>query len=658
MMHDSEFFEGELQDVVSSREGLYTYPGGLDLRPGHPFHNELLEKLLSRARASKEVMQRRYSSWRKVDNTLNIFIPKDKEEEEVKRADSRKPVSIVVPASFATLKTLMAYSNASFLADSPAFRYSGIGPEDQGGAMLLERIVELQVQHSRARLNLMTMFRDGFTYGFGAVTPIWEILHSKRTEVVEETFFNSLLSVLSPTGGKKRQKKNVTYEGNRIDNINPYTYLPDPNVPIQDVQKGEFVGWITRSNRFAILEREENNKDNFFNAKFVRYAGNGTSSLMRDSSGGDQNADLSRADGSYSPGQTRTNRQHLNPVDEMPIFINLIPKEWKLSSKETPEKWFFMVAADRVIIAAKPLPHDHNLFPVVINAPDFDGYGVTPTSRMEVIYGLQGIADWFINSRMANVRKSNNDMLIFDPQKLNTYDMERPGPGKLVRARMTAWGGSIKDAIYQVPVQDITKNHMSDLTQIESLMRSVSGASDAAQGVLAGKKERISAEETRQVGSGTLSRLESSSLVTSIMAMDALAFMLGSQTQQYMSQEQYVQMAGRGEKELRDTFDNDEDQQFVGPLDISIDFDVIAHDGKVVDAEHIGTWMRLFEIIQGDATGQLAKQFDTKRIFNHIAGLTGVKNLRDFEIKIQPDEQVAQQVQAGNLAPIGGLPNG
>ncbi len=638
----------DLRDSVDSLDNAYTYPKGLDLRPGHEFHSRLLAKLMSRAKASKEVMQRRYSSWRKIDQTLSGFINLDQEEKNIKREDERRPVSIVVPSSFATLDTLMAYVRATFLSNSPIFKYEGTGPEDSIGAMLLENIVEQQMLHSNSRLNLDIMFRDGFCYGFGVTTPIWETIHSFRREVVEESFVSSLFNrfgIRNPTGAKTRVRKSITYEGNRIDNINPYMYLPDPNVPIQDVQKGEFVGWLNRSNRFRILERESSNKENFFNALYIKFLGNATSKLTRDQFGTPQNANLSSSSSSST---------ELSPVDEMVMFINLIPEEWNLSSRTTPEKWFFMVAGDRIITAARPMPHDHNLFPVAVNSPDYDGYSVTPVSKMEVIYGMQGIVDWMMNSHIANVRKAINDMIIYDPQMINSIDMEKPGPGKLIRLRQAAWGRDVKGSIFQLNVSDITRANMNDMAQINEMMRAISGAGDSIQGIVNSKKERISAEETRQVSSGSLSRLESSSLITSIMAMNDMASMLASQTQQYMSRSQYIKMTGRNEADLRATF-NDADRKLVGPLDISVDFDIIPHDGKVVDSEHVGTWMRLFEVIMNQEGGALSEKFDTVRIFEHIAQLTGVKNLRDFEVTVQPDEQVEQQVEAGNLQRIGGV---
>ena len=72
----------------------YKYPEGLDLRPGSQQHQDLLGKIMERARASKNVMSSRYPEWKKVDETLDGYIAADAAEAKVQADDSRKPISI------------------------------------------------------------------------------------------------------------------------------------------------------------------------------------------------------------------------------------------------------------------------------------------------------------------------------------------------------------------------------------------------------------------------------------------------------------------------------------------------------------------------------------------------------------------------------------
>ncbi|MFA6973078.1 MAG: hypothetical protein WC208_16995, partial [Gallionella sp.] len=231
----------------------------------------------------------------------------------------------------------------------------------------------------------------------------------------------------------------------------------DPNVPVQETQKGEFVGWIDPTNYMKIMEHEQRDKS-YFNGKFL-YG-------MRGSAGKSQYNKVSSSgrDCTYNNSYTYTGSSSgeaalsTSPIDQIYLYINLIPKEWKLGTSEYPEKWLFCVAADRYIRCAKPLGLDHNMFPLVTCSPDFDGYSMTPLSRLEMISGLQGTLDWLVNSHIANVRKSINDMLVVDPSLVNINDLLDPAPGKLIRMRRAAWGRGVENAVKQLSVTDITRS--------------------------------------------------------------------------------------------------------------------------------------------------------------------------------------------------------
>jgi hypothetical protein len=51
---------------------------------------------------------------------------------------------------------------------------------------------------------------------------------------------------------------------------------------------------------------------------------------------------------------------------------------------------------------------------------------------------------------------------------------------------------------------------------------------------------------------------------------------------------------------------------------------------------------------------ELAQGYDVKKIIAHMMQLAGAKNIKQFEIQVTPDQQVAEQAQAGNLVPITG----
>jgi len=371
----------------------YSYPLGLDLRPGSDMHEFLKGEIMARANESHEAMSNRYESWNKIDETLTSYIPLSDVEENMALDDETKPVSMVVPLSYAAIETLLSYLTIAFL-EEPIFQYEGFTDEDMIGAILIEKLVELQTRKSGAGIQLHTVFRDALAYGFGAATPIWTQRMGWRRQKRQQGVFSTFLNRFTGFEDVVERVEEIKFEGNELHNIDPYNYLPDVNHPIQDVQKGEYVGWLNHENRMELLSREAYD-ENTFNAKYLRHI-DGRSTLGIDESERD------RFD--VSSGMENTSNS-TDRMDTIYMYIDLIPNEWKsqgdkgpaLGRSKYPEKWAFGLTGDQVITSAHPLELDHNMFPIVTCAPEYDGYTITPISKMEVVYGLQKLINFLYN---------------------------------------------------------------------------------------------------------------------------------------------------------------------------------------------------------------------------------------------------------------------
>lgn len=608
---------------LSSAKYSYNYPYGLDLRPSSQLHGELVTTILALARDSQQALSKRYDSWHSIDEKMTAYIPLDVAEEKVKAFDSRKPISIVVPASYATLETLLTYLVAAFL-DSPIFKYEGQGPEDKLGAILLEMVIDMQVRRSKMGLALHTQWRDSLVYGFGVVAPVWTKKKGWQT--------------VNTVAGKQRQSA-ILFEGTTLQNIDPYMYLPDPNVPVHKIQEMEHVGWLRRTNRMQLLG-EETLDGNMFNCKYLAHI-DGMSSLYSHNTYRDR----------YSVGNQRTSNSNI--VDVIYKYVNLIPSEWKLGKGELPEKWLFGLAGDQIIVQAQPLGLDHDMYPAAVCAPDYDGYSATPISRMEIMSGLQQTMDFLYNNHFANVRKAINDILIIDPEMINVNDLLDPEGGILARLRKKAWGKGVKDAVMQLPVNDITRAHIPDANFVSDLMAKYSGATDGLMGINRHSSERVSATEARDTRGSALSRLEKAARVASLQTMYDLSYMLASHTQQLMETEQYVKIVGSWADRLAEDFGfQPGDRRLVNPLEILIDYDIVMPDGSTSGSGDPALWKDVLQIVAQQP--ELMAKIDTFRIFKHWARMSGAKNVDDFAVnaKVMPDEEVEAQAQAGNIIPM------
>jgi hypothetical protein len=624
----------------------YDYPYGLDLKPGSDFHNSLRDKIWQRANESRHEISKRFDSWREIDRTLTTYIPLKDAEESLKKEDSSKPVSIVFPYSYSMLESLLTYLSMAFFQD-PIFRYEGVEDDDVIGAMLLELLINLHCIKSKVPLAIHTSLRDCLSYGVGIAIPGWRTTYGRKPVKSSVTQSSELGD---STQNYVEMIDSLLFEGNDLSNIDPYMWLPDPSVSSSNIQDGEFIGWVDRDNYMNILSEENQPNSTLFNVKYLKARRDKRSTLALD-----QSDRQTRHGGSNELHRSMTNT--VNPVDTIKMYINLIPKDWKLSDSEYPEKWYFELAADDVIIACERADHNHGMYPIAVASPEYDGYSITPIGRMEVLYGLQHTLDFLFNSHVENVRKAINDMLIVDPYLVNINDLKDPRPGKLIRLRRPAWGRGVDKVVQQLAVQDITRLNIADSAYITQWMDRISGADQSMQGSLRqGGPERLTKGEFQGTRASAVSRLQRLAMLIGIQYMQDVGTMFAVHTQQYMSQEVFVKAAGQYAEQLKRQFNKERIP--VSPIDIAINYDLIVRDGSVPGGNFSEAWIEMFKII--GTTPELMQQFDVSRIFMYIASQLGAKNVEDFrrnmdrvQPQTMPDDQVLQQAQAGNLVPLG-----
>lgn len=627
----------------------YDYPNELDLTPGSKLHDFIRDEVMTRAYDSATVMSTRHSAWNDIDHTLTAYIPISEKEQLVKDTDIRRPVSIVFPYTYTILETLLSYYVSAFLQD-PIFRYEGVGPNDVIGAIILENLIALQCNKNKVGLNLHTQARDAFSYGFGVVTPVWVEEYGRKTITSRASGIRSIFGKTETT----ILENQLLFEGNALNNIDPYLYLPDVSVPIHDPQAGDYNGWMSPTTYMTLLG-EEMNSEVLFNVKYLKkLTGKRTAVFPSDSSG--RNTKSGVATGN------EFSNSNSGSLDIVRMFIKIIPKEWKVGSSEYPEKWYFEVGQDEIVIQARPANLDHNKFPVSVIAPDYDGYSTSPISRIEILYGMQGVLDFLFNSHVANVRKAINDMIIYDPYLVNSNDLKNPSEGKLIRLRRPAWGKGVKDVAQQLMVNDVTRANVADSSWLVQWMDRVSGADASIQGSLRqGGPDRLTGTEFQGTRAGSVSRLERIAKVVGMQGMQDIAMFFGMHNKQNMSAEAYIKLTGDWQDVLMKEYGKsrvDRGRIKIDPSDIDVNFDVITRDGSVPGGNYSEVWVRMFQILGQNP--ELARNFDIVRIFTHIARNLGAKNVNDFVRRggginpvNMPNEAIQKQVQAGNMVPFG-----
>lgn len=632
---------GSAKSAAANIHYDYDYPNGLDLKPGSDLHEKLVTLILDRARASHRVMSKRYDSWNKIDETLTAYKWTDEDEDEVKKEDERKPTSIVFPYSYAELETLITYCFMA-LAQEPIFKYDGVTSGDTYGAMAMELLINHHVHKTRVALNIHTLIRDCLSYGIGIATPDWEIRKGRRRISTPGAVYGVRGEVLYAEELVNVVDNAILFEGNKLTNISPYRFLPDPQVSATDIQKGEFIGWTDPTNLMEALKDEAFGDQGRFNIKYLKH-----SSLGYEFSGERHARDKKTGV------RTEFDSYVTNAYEDLHMYVTLIPKDWEIGDADVPEKWLFTLSNGEVITRASKIDFDHGQYPIAIATPDFDGYGILPVSRMEVINGLQHVMDWLFNSHITNVRKAINDMLVVDPYLVNYDDVANPKAGKLIRLRRPAWGKGVNDAVQQLRVADVTQQHMGDVGIIMSAMDRVSAVDDSMAGQLRqGGPERLTKAEFQGTRTAAVSRLERIARIIGVQTMQDIGYFFASHAQQLMTEETMLKVTGDYEEQLKQYIGEEKDTSSisVSPATIAIDYDVQVKDGTVPGGNFNESWLQLYNMVLQNP--ETARGIDTLKMFKFIAQNLGAKNMSDFERTkgvIAGDEQVQEEVQKGNL---------
>jgi hypothetical protein len=650
------------RSVISDMNFDYDYPYRLKLRPKDKLHGDIVNKIMTMAQESYNAMSARYPAWAEIDEMLTAYIRPSADSKKAQKKDRNKPLEIVIPQSYANMEILLTYATAALLEDT-IFRYEGRSPEDIIGALLLEKVVDMQMYYTKSQLALHTGFRDQYAYGFGLVAPEWIEEHAIVTRAQRQTpsFFDRLIQRTPPL--ERQEVREMIFEGNKLNNIDPYLALPDPNVSIHRIQDGEFFGWIDRTNYKALLSCERYD-DAYFNVRYLSgITGNAGASKLCKSDQSGRTKRTGVPDYNYPSSSTTTR------VDLIKMYVDLIPREWKLPGGEEnrkgdyPETWFFEVGADEILIKAQRLGLNHGRKPIVALSTDFDGYSISPVSRMEILHGPQVVNNFLFNSHIANVRKAINDMFVYDPSLIDAESLNDPAPGKMIKLLRRHWGRGIEGAVQQLKTVDVTSQHMGDSQFISQLMKDVSGATDAVSGVRRKTSERVTAQEIQGDRQGALSRLEHDAKLMSWMGMQDLGYMIASHTQQLMSEETYVKITGRWQEVLTQEYgaSMQSDRMKVSPFDILVAYDIISRDGSIPGSNFSQVWVQMLpQLMQNQ---ELMQRFDLVQIVKHIMRNAGAKDVDQFDRKaaaqapmpqanVIPNEQVQQEAQAGNIIPF------
>ena len=328
----------------------------LNVPYGSELHTKLRSAIRNRYDMSENEMSKYYEAWKDAEERFIAYrhVTENDQAREDARDDGRPQfTTIEIPYSYAMLMTAQTYWTTVFLGRSPVFQYTARHGEAQNQVLGIEALMDYQLMVGEMMVPLYIWLLDQGKYGLGIVCNYWD-----EQEVVVSSIENRPVTYLGiPVPGKTeriRTSKRISgYKGNKLFNVKPFDFKPDPRVPIKDFQKGEFCARDVEISWNEIIRGEASGK--YFNIKALR--DNIRSKQLNE-------------DAEYSTDQIElpVKNETADAMDNgfttgVEMFVELIPNEWEMGSSKYPEKWIFTLASDEIIIEARPMGNYHGKFP-------------------------------------------------------------------------------------------------------------------------------------------------------------------------------------------------------------------------------------------------------------------------------------------------------
>lgn len=646
-------------------------PGTLEaeLLPNKTLHGKILQRLRARLDLSYRNISQRYDAWDRADEKRRLYVnlarPARKGDHTSDMSKLEMPFNraIVMPVTYSIHETRKAEMASQFFFRAPFSQFDGRGLEDMKAAKIAEVKIEYDYQQSDGPLAVYSVIQDADAYGIGIIYDHWDEQMGWQTTPPPPMLVQALQG-LGMEPPEPTTDWGLLKQFTRWSPIDPYMFWPDPRVTRGHIQDGEFAGHRAYRSFFWLLERDQKNGGNYINLD----------ELKKQSGSGNQSMDTRIAQRNRSADASQFALKESTDEKDKGYFVidnfqvKIIPKDWGLGEGVIPEIWWFSMADERIIIRCHKSAYQHNEFTYACGETNYDIHQYANPGSVEMMDGLQRTIDWLVNSRIENVRKFLNDMLVFSPELIEEDDVANPGAARWIRLTQQGTiaamqGLSIDNMMKQFQVHDVTGTHFEVTQFLVEMANKLGSANDTMQGQEL--PERRTLGEIKQAAAAGSKRLTVTSKIIESMVFKPLALRAIQNAQQFYEMEQWVRVAG-DYAEI--------DPEGVGRLlisrgDMAGNFDYVPGTALTSSdpARTLPVWEKLYEMAISNPALSTPDPLDptvldVKSLFKMVSRLGGAREV-DTLFKqmpaipqqapgVLPDDQIDAGVQAGNLVPI------
>lgn len=607
-----------------------------------PFQKALLSELSTYILRSSQKMSEQWIQWDLAQANFKGYRVTDSEDK--KMLAEGKPAKIIVPVIYAQIQTATAFLHSLFTQKDRIFEFSPSGGEDVKSVEALELDIDYQSRKTKLLYKLWLWILDINKYGVGVLKISWEEQYQllrvgKKVENLSlMDTITSLIKLQKPSGKvsyEEELQEVLKYEGNKVTNISPYCFFPDPSVPVARFQEGGFVAHEEIVSRDFVNSNE--NKE-FFGTKHVKEYDNMSLNL-----------DQTQRKRWFERGFDAIDRSRgLSKIDKSSVVFTevqftLTPKTWSekfdlpFGDEDKPIKFVCVIANDRKIIKFEKLNYLHGDYTYVVAEYNPDHNSFISSGMAESVRELQDTVTWLLNSHMASVKKLIKNQVLADSTKVHIEDLES---GRTVIRAKGSPTSDMSKSVYQFSVTDATSGHINSIETLMRLVQLTTGVNENALGAYA--PGRRSAFESKQVNAGAALRLKSQAMLVWSMGLEPAGQQILSNTRQSRKRETYNKIVGS----LAETAPF-ETTILANPDSLAGGYDLLPYDGTLPSEkeDQAGYFLELFKMATSNPQLAQMLNLDPKKILDQIASLKGIKNMKDVGLEPLPQVQPNSQTQ-------------
>lgn len=632
------------------------------------FQKNVLEMCMNFVRLSSDAMSVFYPGWDNNDLVYRGYRMTDKDDKD--SIKDGEPPKIVVPVTYAQVQTAVSFMFATFSQKKTLYEIQGASPEDQMPAKGLEMDVDYQLRKQQMMFKLYNYLIDAFKYGFGIMKCDWVEEYCKMRTGVRVPQVNilsrigSMLGIPTNPDAYTMQEQVVDvldYQGNRVCNVSPYNFYPDPSVTIANFQQGKFVAHDEDTSLSALKKGEGTE---FFGTDKIPPSPPPTDVKDRRRRTGRLFGDGSQGNSAVSVSAVGDPKKGTSADSAVKLEIEFVmsPKhatekfKMSLGNEDYPVKWTVVIANDMKVIKFQSSGYLHNKFGFIVGEYSPDHNSFYNPGLSETIYELQNIITFFLNSHVVNVKKMIQNRFVADEAGVHLEDIRTNA--MIIRLRKA--GMPIDKVLKQLEAYDVTKQHVADMGTLMQMVQTVTGINENALGQYS--SGRRSATEARSVNAGASARLKMHAQLLWMQGLEPLGQQIIANTRQARTKEVYDMIVGA--LAIEAPF---EKVMYAQPGKIAGGYDFLSFDGTLPSDKQFQA-SQLQEIfgllVQNPQTIQLLQQ-DPIKLLKHITQLLGIPNIGDFALNnpsiprqpvAKPQAQVVPDQQALDAAANGAQP--